>query len=113
MSDEGMSDADLAEMRRWVTPDGRSPQNADIISLLGRLDALTATLASVTAERDALRDALAGIRSTAINDAEHAGMRLMDGSISDLQRALARGEVKRQLALADICRSALNADGAS
>ena len=39
MSDEGMSDADLASMRRWVTPDGRSPQNVDVIDLIARLDA--------------------------------------------------------------------------
>ena len=60
-----------------------------------------------------MRAALSEIRAAAIRDAEQAGMRLMDGSISDLQRALARGEVKRQLALADICKYALNANGAS
>ena len=39
MSDEGISDADLANMRRWVTPEGRSPQNVDVIALIARLDA--------------------------------------------------------------------------
>lgn len=39
MSAKGISDADLANMRRWVTPDGRPPQNVDVIALIDRLDA--------------------------------------------------------------------------
>ena len=54
MSAKGISDADLANMRRWVTPDGRSPQNVDVIDLIARLDA-------AERERDALREALGEI----------------------------------------------------